>query len=139
MKLFANKKLFKKIVILLVIITFINVLTPLHMVSADTDEDFGGAVFRPFCQFIAAIGDLAMSGLQWMFIGDGNIKAANIPDTDMGVYVIRYSPGIIFSNKVPGLDANFIHPSEDKQVGTLAGARGVNKNNTTTEVGGKRR
>lgn len=121
MKLFANKKLFKKIVILLVIITLINALTPLHMVSADTDEDFGGALFRPICQFIAGIGDLLISGLQLMFIGDGDIKTGEIPELGESTYVIRYSPGVIFSNKVPGLDANFINPSEPLETKKLKG------------------
>lgn len=139
MKLFANKKLFKKIVILLVVITLVNALIPLHIVSADADEDFGGALFRPICQFLAGIGDLLLSGLQWIFIGDPDIKAAEIPNTDMGVYVIRYSPGIIFSNEVPGLDANFINPSEEKKVGKLTGARGIKRDGSKTDIGGTRR
>lgn len=103
MKLFANKKLFKKIVILLVTITLVNALIPLHMVSADADEDFGGSLFRPIFRFFAGIGDLLVRGLQWIFIGSGDIKVD-------GKYQIRYSPGVIFSNEVPGLDANFMNP-----------------------------
>lgn len=121
MKLFANKKLFKKIVILLVIITLVNALMPLYMVSADADEDFGGALFRPICQFFAGIGDLLISGLQWIFIGDGEIKTGEIPELKMSTYVIRYSPGVIFSNTVPGLDANFIKPGNQKDGKRLAG------------------
>lgn len=140
MKLFANKKLFKKIVILLVTITLVNALMPLHIVSADTDEDFGGALFRPIMQFLAGIGDLVVSGLQWIFIGDGDIKTAEIPNTDMSIYVIRYSPGIIFSNEVPGLDANFINPGKKKKVKGLAGTvKGIYKNGNTTDAGGTRR
>lgn len=120
MKLFANKKLFKKIVILLVTITLINALMPLHMVSADADEDFGGVLFRPICQFIAGIGDLFISGLQWLFIGDPNIKTGEIPELNMATYVIRYSPGLIFSNEVPGLDANFINPGSSRPVKGLS-------------------
>lgn len=125
MKLFANKKLFKKIVILLITITLVNALIPLHIVSADADEDFAGALFRPICQFIAGIGDLLVSGLQWIFIGDGEIKTGEIPELKMSTYVIRYSPGVIFSNKVPGLDANFISPGftteEERVAKRLAG------------------
>lgn len=121
MKLFANKKLFKKIVILLVTIILVNALMPLHMVSADADEDFGGALFRPICQFFAGMGDLLISGLQWIFIGDGEIKTEEIPELKMSTYVIRYSPGIIFSNEVPGLDANFINPGSEIKAERLAG------------------
>ena len=121
MKLFANKKLFKKIVILLVTITLVNALMPLHMVSADADEDFGGALFRPICDFIAGVGDLVISGLQWIFIGDTNIKTGEIPELNMSTYVIRYSPGVIFSNKVPGLDANFINPGSSDSAKELSG------------------
>lgn len=121
MRLFANKKLFKKIVILLITITLVNALMPLYMVSADADEEFAGALFRPICQFFAGIGDLLVSGLQWIFIGDGEIKTGEIPELKMSTYVIRYSPGVIFSNKVPGLDANFIKPGKERQGEQLAG------------------
>lgn len=111
MKLFANKKLFKKIVILLVFITLVNALIPLHMVSADADKDFGGPLFRPMFRFFAGVFDLAVRGLQNIFIGNGNIYQ----NFAIG-YQIRYSPGVIFSNKVPGLDANFIKPQESQKV-----------------------
>lgn len=111
MKLFANKKLFKKIVILLVFITLVNALIPLHMVSADADKDYGGKLFRPLFRFFAGVVDLLVRGLQNIFIGDGNIYH----DFIIG-YQIRYSPGVIFSNKVPGLDANFIKPQEPLKI-----------------------
>lgn len=114
MKLFANKKLFKKIVILLVFITLVNAVIPLHMVSADADEDYGGRLFRPLFRFFAGVVDLLVRGLQNIFIGSGDIK----PDNGGG-YQIRYSPGVIFSNKVPGLDANFINPGPSREAKTL--------------------
>lgn len=124
MKLFANKKLFKKIVILLVVITLVNALIPLHMVSADADKDFGGPLFRPMCRFFAGIGDLLIRGLQDIFIGSGDINIRSSENSGIYFsngneipipiikYQIRYSPGVIFSNKVPGLDANFISPGD---------------------------
>lgn len=113
MKLFANKKLFKKIVILLVFITLVNALIPLHMVSADADKDYGGKLFRPLFRFFAGVVDLLVRGLQNIFIGSGDITYDN------GNYGIRYSPGVIFSNKVPGLDANFIKPGSSMAVKEL--------------------
>ena len=51
-------------------------------------------------------------GLQRIFTGNKDIVVGEAPSEIEGKdYSIRYSPAIIFSNMVPGLDANFINPS----------------------------
>ena len=85
MKLFTNKGFIKKIVI------------------ADADEDFGGRLFRPICEFFAGGVDLIIKGLQKTFTGNGDIGKDD-------EHVIKYGPAAIFSNVIPGLDANFINP-----------------------------
>ena len=71
---------------------------------------FGGALFKPIFQFVCGIGDIAIEIMQDIFLTH---------KTDIYVgsyqYIIRYSPGIIFSGKIPAFDINFINPqaSED--------------------------
>lgn len=51
-------------------------------------------------------------GLQRIFTGNKDIVIGEAPsEIEEKDYSIRYSPAIIFSNMVPGLDANFINPS----------------------------
>ena len=71
---------------------------------------FGGALFKPIFQFVCGIGDIAIEIMQDIFLTH---------KTDIYVgsyqYIIRYSPGIIFSGTIPAFDINFINPqaSED--------------------------
>ena len=71
---------------------------------------FGGALFKPIFQFVCGIGDIAIEIMHDIFLTH---------KTDIYVgsyqYIIRYSPGIIFSGTIPAFDINFINPqaSED--------------------------
>lgn len=55
MKFFENKKIWKKVVIMLLLIIFFQFgfATPVH---AD-DEDYGGILLSPIMQLIVALGD----------------------------------------------------------------------------------
>ncbi len=80
MKFFTDKKFTKRMIILLVVIIIFNVIAPIYHVSADgedTDEEFGGKLFRPIFRFIAGIGDLVVRGLQKLLIGNGDIVIDN--------------------------------------------------------------
>ena len=108
MKIFSDKQIIKKISLMLVVITLFNVFLPLTSLAEDdeiTDEQIGGTLFRPIAQLFAGIGDLGIQLLQKFFVGNGSIKNGDTFD-------IKISPGIIFSNELPGLDANFINPSD---------------------------
>ena len=111
----TSKKIFKTISFMLVIIFITNVFIPIYS-YADEDEETGGKLFKPIFKLFAGVGDLVIKGLQRIFIGNGDIKGEGINEIEQeGAFLIRYSPGIIFSNTVPGLNANFINPSEDKE------------------------
>ena len=71
---------------------------------------FGGALFKPIFQFVCSIGDIAIEIMQDIFL----THKTNIY-VGMYQYIIRYSPGIIFSGTIPAFDVNFINPqaSED--------------------------
>ena len=71
---------------------------------------FGGALFKPIFQFVCGIGDIAIEIMQDIFLTHKtNIYVGSYQ------YIIRYSPGIIFSGTIPAFDINFINPqaSED--------------------------
>ncbi|MDO5556006.1 MAG: hypothetical protein Q4G09_05105 [Clostridia bacterium] len=143
MKIFTNKRLIKKISILIICVTLLTLfIPPFKAIATNTstedgtagawnpatfqaeveanDEEQGGKLFQPIAKFFAGIGDLVIKGLQEFFIGDGNIQGEGIEEMwQEGAFLIRYSPGIIFSNKVPGLDANFISPMDNIETETV--------------------
>ena len=80
--------------------------------AENSDSVTGGKLFRPVFQLLAGIGDLVIKMLQGEFIGDYDIKGDGVEGLPGG-FNIRFSPGIIFTNEVPGLNANFIKPVED--------------------------
>ena len=76
----------------------------------------GGKLFQPFFELLCGIGDLGIKMLQETFLGDGEIKLGGISEIESNEFYIRYSPGVIFSGGVPGLDVNFINPNfQDSQ------------------------
>ncbi|MEI3387239.1 MAG: hypothetical protein V8R42_02195 [Clostridia bacterium] len=82
---------------------------------------FGGALFKPIFQFVCGIGDIAIEIMQGIFLTNKTSMYVSVGSINQ--YIIRYSPGIIFSGKIPALDINFINPqaSEDtKQYCTQA-------------------
>ena len=74
---------------------------------------FGGALFKPIFQFVCGIGDIAIEIMQGIFLTNKTSMYVSVGSINQ--YIIRYSPGIIFSGKIPALDINFINPqaSED--------------------------
>ena len=116
MKFFTNKKNGKKITIILLIIMLFNLVSP-RISQAGWDE-FGGKLFKPIAQLLRGVGDLTIQGLQLIFIGTSNLMEYYDPDPNSSLWVsyqIKYSPGLIFSNRV-GLDVNFINPADDIEI-----------------------
>ena len=98
----------KKIIIILIIVTFCNFIVPKISFAVN-----GGQFFKPIAQSIAHASDIILGLFQGIFTGNKNLAIeANIPTKSMGYYIL-YSPGIIFSGKVPALDINFIHPIKE--------------------------
>lgn len=109
MKFFKDKQLNKVIILILIFTMSYNFIIPNH-VQAISGDQFGGALFKPISQLLCKVGDLVIGGLQKYFLGDGEIEYG-INEIKSATYNIRYSPGIIFSGGVPGLDVNFINPN----------------------------
>jgi len=96
-----KKETTKRILIAILIVTLFNFISP-----TISHGSLGGALFEPIAELLRKVADLVMEGLQEIFTGDGEIE---VNDT----YNIKYSPGIIFANKVPSMDVNFFKPGEE--------------------------
>lgn len=116
MKFFTNQQMTKKIIIAILLVMTFNFIAPITSQAEDTPR--GGKLFTPLFQLTCGIADLFIKGMQKIFMGTGDIKS----EVNVGVstgdskFHILYSPGVIFSNKVPALDVNFFKPNEYKAI-----------------------
>ena len=118
MKFFTKKENSKKIITAILIIMLFNLVTPIcsySSLSSELLDKFGGDLFAPISELLRTIGDLVIKGLQSYFMGDGDIMVKNPIVQNGETYYIEYSPGMIFSNKVAGLDVNFFNPGDGYQ------------------------
>lgn len=69
---------------------------------------FGGVLFKPIFQLICGIGDVVIATLQKLFLTYKTPISFSVGGINQ--YIIRYSPGIIFSGTIPAFDINFINP-----------------------------
>lgn len=72
MKVFTDKNVIKRITIAILIVMMFSFMSP-----TVSRADFGGKLFKPISQFLCAVADLVIRGLQNYFIGDDNIKTSN--------------------------------------------------------------
>ena len=129
------KNAMQKIIIVISILLTFNFVVPTHVVQAD----IGGILLSPLVTLLAALGDGAMTLMQWAMIGDFSEvyqEEDDLTDTEKneilnmdedtenatilnkdgfnGDYkypVFQYSPEQIFNNKIAALDVNFIQNS----------------------------
>lgn len=109
-----TKKQKNRIIIMLVITLLCNFVMPNCIYAEDKDESTGGVIFKYGVPIMLMIPDLLITKLQQIFIADDSQIAVEDPKGGISYYSILYSPGVIFSGKVPGLDVNFISPMGDK-------------------------
>ena len=112
MERFVNKKIINIITLILLFLTVFISIMPNYILAAsaeETDEETGGKLFRPIFQLFSGVGDLVMKTLQYYLYSDFDIK-----DDSTDEFVFKYGPAAIFAGIVPGLDANFINPSNEK-------------------------
>ena len=102
MKKVKAKNLIKQIICIMLILMLCNFILPNYTFAVKTEK--GGSLMEVIAQFLCFIPDSVMNILQDMFIVHENIKV------DDDTYSIKYSPGVIFSGKVPAFDINFINP-----------------------------
>ena len=99
MKTFLKNAIVKKILIVFITIIMIsNFIMPNYVFANNAGTTFVNGFFY----LLAWGGDAILGIMQKLMIGTFDIE-------EYGKYVIKYSPGIIFSNVVPALDINFIN------------------------------
>ena len=99
MKTFLKNAIVKKILIVFITIIMIsNFIMPNYVFANNAGTTFVNGFFY----LLAWGGDAILGIMQKLMIGTFDIE-------EYGKYVIKYSPGIIFSNLVPALDINFIN------------------------------
>ena len=111
MKYLNNSKTTKKVIMMILIVLTLNFISP--NLSNAAESTYGGELFNPLFQMLAGIGDLVIKGLQYIFLGDGDV--VGVLDGEKQ-FIIEYSPAAIFSNEVPALDINFFNPHEKKKI-----------------------
>ena len=139
MKCFSNINIIKKFIIISIIMLLFNFSAPMFLKmqsvsiateeivieeteektdssnnSTNEDDDIGGKLFKPIGQLLCTIGDVVIIFMQDIFLGNNQIQYT-IED-GITTFFIQYSPGAIFSNKIPALDINFFEPMSDYEV-----------------------
>ena len=107
MKEVKSRRGSKQIIIIIVMMMLCNFIVPNYAYAADTDD--GGELFDPVIKFVTFLCDSVMQFMQNSFTSNASI------DNGDGTYNFQYSPAIIFSGTVQGLDINFITPNTDER------------------------
>ena len=72
MKIFTNKKVVQKVIIAILIVLSFNFIVPNY-----SRADFGGVLMGPIIDFLAGVGDVVLSALQyWMYDGEISVGSA---------------------------------------------------------------
>jgi len=94
-----KKETTKRILIAILIVTLFNFISP-----TISHGSIGGVLFAPISEFFTYIGDLVIESLQYYFLKEELVEEDKI----------KYSPGVIFSNRIPTFDINFFKPASNK-------------------------
>ena len=86
MKKLANKKVAQKIIIAIVIVLSFNFIVPNY-----SQADFGGMLMGPIIDFVAGIGDVVLSALQY-FMYDGDVTLGNTVGGAIGGAFKAFNP-----------------------------------------------
>ena len=106
--LIKDTKIKKIIIVIITIVLLSNFIMP-NYVCAISTKDIGKRVVGGFFYLLAYVGDGLIILMQKIMVGTNEIK-------DGDEFAIKYSPGVIFSNKVPALDINFIGADENSNI-----------------------
>ena len=101
-----KEKLTKKIICIIIIVMLCSFIIP--NLSFAVSANGGGSLIGEFAQLFCILPDAIIGGLQYMFVTEEGIKDEN------GEYQIMYSPGVIFSGKIPAFDIDFITPNPSR-------------------------
>ena len=117
MNVFKNAVIKKILIVLITIIMINNFIMPNYVCAKDSIQK---NLVSSFFYLLSYAGDAAISIMQKIMLGDGDIEAG-------GQYFIKYSPGAIFANEVPGLKINFTSATPNDGTTTHLGVDADNK------------
>ena len=117
MKVLKNTIIKKILIVLITIIMINNFIMPNYVCAKDSIQK---NLVSSFFYLLSYAGDAAISIMQKIMLGDGDIEAG-------GQYFIKYSPGAIFANEVPGLKINFTSATPNDGTTTHLGVDADNK------------
>ena len=100
MNVLTNSVIKKLIIVAITLIMLTNFIMP-NYVYAIKAKDIPMWALSGLLYVVGTIGDLGMSILQKVMVGVWDLEDSN-------GFNIKYSPGLIFANKIPMLDVNFI-------------------------------
>lgn len=105
MRNFIKDKVIKRILIIFVMIVMTTNFIMPNYIYAKTEpvETVSNALFY----LCAKLGDVLIGSMQLIMVGTNDIGG------NAGAYFIRYSPGMIFANKILALDINFLNPKSE--------------------------
>ena len=118
MSVLKNTVIKKILIVLITIIMINNFIMPNYVCAKDSIQK---NLVSSFFYLLSYAGDAAISIMQKIMLGDGDIEAG-------GQYFIKYSPGAIFANEVPGLKINFTSATPNDGTTTHLGVDADNKN-----------
>lgn len=107
MRILKTKNITKQIICIILVMMICNFIIPNTTYAADTNS--GGDIFDRIVKFVTFLCDSVMQFLQNSFTSNASIANGN------GTFTYQYSPAVIFSGEVQGLDINFIVPNEDER------------------------
>ena len=70
MKIFANKKIWKRLVIILLFITVFSFVTPKSVFADDDDTTIGGTLMKPICNLLVGLCDGVVNLLHRFIVGE---------------------------------------------------------------------
>lgn len=89
MKIFTNKKITQKIIILIITVILFNFAVPIQ-VNAVNFAEIGGDLLKEFVQLLAAVGDVVMGALNKMMLGTPGFTAM-VAKTNVNLVTPRIS------------------------------------------------
>ena len=127
MKIFTNKNLIQKVIIVFLCVFLLN-----FCMAPSVQASFGGSLFSPMKKFITVVADIFITLVQWGITGNwisavdnstGAVVLDNSSVWDNGLIglrkfeypVIQISPELIFSNQIRLLDIDFIGNQNEDQ------------------------
>ncbi len=106
MNVLKNSFVKKILIVLITVIMLTNFVMPHYVYAKFDPNEIPMRALSALLYLVGKLGDLGLSILQKTMVGVWDLN-------DGGTYNIKYSPGLIFANEIPMLDANFLDSTKN--------------------------